>query len=134
MRFFFSGELDVEVVDRYRPVRQKVESRLNSALGTKSYGEAINTIALIPIIVSSQFTEGRKERRLLKRGEKVADYRLFIDHQAFVIAGDQGREQLLVQNLLIAVKDIHRKLKGAFDGQALQEDIRALFPEVSSGS
>ena len=81
MRFFFSGEIDAEVADQYRVIRKEVEVALNDGLGDQDYGGVLNEIGIIPMILGPRFTEGRKERRLVKRAEKTADYRLFIDYE-----------------------------------------------------
>lgn len=130
MRFFFSGELDSSVGDEYRPIRQIVETTLNNALSEESYGESLEEIAVIPIILGPRFIEGRKERRLIKHQEKAADYRLFIDHSAFLNGSKNDRTRLLIENLLTCIEDMARKCKGRFDGQRLTNDIQKLFPEL----
>lgn len=130
MRFFFSGELDAQIADDYRPVRRLVESVLNASLSSKEYGGVINEIAIIPIILGPSFSLNRKERCLVRKGEQAADYRLFIDFEEFRCASEKERVVLLVRNVLEAVGDIQRKLKKSFDGQQLRNDILLLFPEV----
>jgi len=130
MRFFYSGELDEAIFDDYRPIRQHVERVLNEALALRDYGTALEKIAIIPMILGPRFASNRAERRLLKRKDKVADYRLFIDFEAFLKGGETERIRLLVCNTLEAVQDIDRKLKGAFNGKQLCADILSLFPET----
>jgi hypothetical protein len=130
MHFFFSGELDHEVSETYRPVRQRIERVLNEALSSENYGNALEKIAIIPMILSPCFAEGRKERRLLQHKEKAADYRLFIDFLSFANGSVQDRERLLLENVINCIEDIGRKLKGKFDSKRLLCDIRELFPEI----
>jgi len=130
VRFFFSGELDSKIADAYRSTRKQVETTLNEALKSVEYGEAIEEIGIIPIILSAKFAEGHKERRLVKRAAKTADYRLFIDFDSFANGSEEERKHLLVENLLNAVADIDRKLKGSFNGIRLRQDILSLFPEA----
>ena len=117
-------------MDHYRVVRNEVESRLNSALANQSYSEVLEEIGIISMILATSFSKRRKERRLVKHAEKTADYRLFIDFEAFANGSERDRKRLLVENLLASVEDIHRKLRGAFDGARLRKDILRLFPEV----
>jgi hypothetical protein len=131
MEFWFSGELDHQVSDAYREIRKEVEATLNRELGSKDYGPALQKLAIIPIIISKTFGL-RKERRLVRREQKSADYRLFIDFEAFVAGDHHKRVQLLVTNVLLAVQDIDRKLKSQFAGAQLRNDIKALFPEHPS--
>jgi hypothetical protein len=130
VRFFFSGELDSQIANAYRSTREQVETTLNDALTSAEYGAAIEQIGIIPIILSAKFAVGRKERRLVKRAEKVADYRLFIDFDSFANGSEEERKLLLIENLLNAVTDIERKLKSSFNGARLRQDILALFPEA----
>ena len=130
MRFFFSGELDAEIADQYRVIRQEVEAALNDGLGDQDYGGVLNEIGIIPMILGPRFSEGRKERRLVKRDEKTADYRLFIDYKEWTAGSHSDRKRLLLENVLACVEDIDRKLKGGFHGKRLSQDIRRLFPEV----
>jgi len=92
VRFFFSGELDSQIADAYRSTRKQVETTLNDALSSAGYGTAIEEIGIIPIILSAKFAAGRKERRLVKRTEKVADYRLFIDFDSFANGSEEERK------------------------------------------
>jgi hypothetical protein len=131
MEFWFSGELDHQVSDAYREIRSEVEATLNRELGSKDYGPALQELAIIPIIISKTFGP-RKERRLVRREQKSADYRLFIDFEAFLAGDYDKRVQLLVTNVLWAVQDIDRKLKSQFAGAQLCNDIKALFPEHPS--
>jgi len=133
MRFFFSGELDSEIADSYRPIRIAMECTLNSALSERSYGDAITEVAIIPMILGPQFCEGRKERRLVKRKEKAADYRLFIDFDAWRSGTPQVQKQLLLENVLVVVDDIGRKMKSDFDSARLRDDIIALQREEANG-
>lgn len=122
-----SGELDAEVADQYRAIRKEVENALNHALGDQDYGDVLNEIGIIPIILGPRFSEGRTERRLVKRAEKTADYRLFIDYKDWA-AGSQGdRKRLLVKNVLACVKDIDRKLKGTSTQNASRRTFVGFF-------
>lgn len=130
MRFWYSGELDEAIFDDYRPIRQHVERVLNEALSSRDYGATLEKIAIVPVIVGPRFAKDRVERRLIKHKEKVADYRLFIDFEAFLKGDETERIRLLVCNTLDAVQDIDRKLKGAFNGKQLCADIHSLFSET----
>jgi hypothetical protein len=131
MEFWFSGELDHQVSDAYREIRKEVEASLNRELASKDYGPALQRLAIIPIITSKTF-HPRKERRLVQREQKSADYRLFIDFEAFLAGDHHKRVQLLVASVLLAVQDIERKLKSQFAGVQLRNDIKALFPSAGA--
>jgi hypothetical protein len=131
VRFFFSGEIDAEVADEFREVRQAVERALHNALGRESYGNALESIGVIPMILGPRSLDRRKERRLVQRAKKSADYRLIIDYAAWCKGSRDDRVQLLVRNLLEAVDDIDRKLKGALDGKQLRQDILKTFASTN---
>jgi hypothetical protein len=130
MRFFFSGEIDADVADEYREVRKAVEKNLNSALSNQSYGSALDSIAIVPILLGPRFSGSQKERRLLQRSKRSADYRLIIDYDAWRAGSRDERDRLLIMNLLEAVDDIARKLKGALDGTRLRLDILKAIQQV----
>jgi hypothetical protein len=106
MRFFFSGELDTLVGDVYRPIRQRVEERLNSFCDGRNYGDAVQEIGIIPIIVRPEWLGDRKERRLFQRRKASADYRTQIDFEKFKSGDDNVRTKLLVKNVVQAILDL----------------------------
>ncbi|GAA3962068.1 Imm44 family immunity protein [Allohahella marinimesophila] len=126
MRFFISGELDSEIAEVFRAIRQQVEKQLNEHLAGQMYGSAIEKIALAPIIRGPRFSPA-SERRLVQHKSKTADYRLVIEYDRFLNGSEQVRRQLLVENLLLAVDDLGRKLGNKFEGQRLAQDISTLF-------
>jgi hypothetical protein len=127
MKFFLSGELDVEIRDAWAPVRQYVEARLNASLSDKEYGSAICSIGIIPMILRPEWQSARKERRLFQRKQRGADYRTAIDFEQFRSGSERVRRRLLVRNIIEAIEDLQRKAGRAFHGHALVEDILALF-------
>src|SRR5512139_1870313 len=127
MHFFISGEIDSEIGELFTPIMIEIETILNTNLGNKSYSPELDDISLIPIILGPRFPD-HKERRLLKRKAKGADYRLHIDFNSFLNGSDQDRKILLVKNLLDAIADIKSKLKGGLDSESLKNDIFLLFP------
>jgi len=126
MNFFISGELDAEIAEVFRPIRQDVEKLLNENLGSHVYGSALEKISLIPIIVGPMFMP-RPERRLIKHKSKVADYRIVVEYELFLKGSAETRKELLIENLLSAVADISKKLGNNFEGQRLYQDIINLF-------
>lgn len=123
MKFFISAELYKDVGDLYSTTRKKINSLLNEELKNKNYGEALNEIGIIPIIMPKEHLLDRKERKLFQRKIKDADYRLYIDYDKFLNGSDKDRELLLIDNIFKAIKDLERKAKGDFDGKSLIKDI-----------
>lgn len=50
MKFFMSGEIDVQLGDQYRLVRNEVEAKLKT-LERNDYSSEFKNIGIIPIIV-----------------------------------------------------------------------------------
>jgi len=132
MKFWFSGEVDSRAANTFRTIRKELEARLNAELADRDYGSAIEKFAIIPMLLGPEFAEGRPERRLVKRKERVADYRLSIDFDAWQAGSDLDRTLLLVENVLKSIRDIGRKLPGSFRAVELEEDIRRMFPEIAN--
>jgi hypothetical protein len=134
MKFSFSGELsDLQkedlIPDKYSKVRHKISDVLNQKLHHKHYGEAIDKIFLAPMILQNDnsFFQQKKERKLIKHKERVADFRLRIDYLKFASSDDTTREKLLLKNVIDAVRIIQKRLKKHFNGEELERDILSLW-------
>src|SRR5947208_3702951 len=123
MRFFIAGEVDTAVADAWRESSRPVEVRLNAALAERQYGPAIQSIGIIPMILRPEWQHGRPERKLLRGKDRDADYRTIIDFEAFRQGSAEARERLIVANIVDAVRDLNRKARGTFNGEALVADI-----------
>lgn len=133
MKFWFSGELDHRISDAYRPVRKRIEARLNALCQNRNYGDLITEIAIIPMILGPEFRSGRKERRLWQRQQKSADYRTIIDFAAFQNGDEAERERLLVENTVDAIRDLQRKAGASFLGELLISEILTEFGSWPEG-
>jgi hypothetical protein len=127
MTFFFSGELDHRIYEAYRPARTCVEGRLNALCQGRDYGEAVTKIAIVPMILGSEFLEGKSERRLWQRKQRTADYRTIIDFEKFKTANEAERERLLLMNTVAAIQDLQKKVGKHFRGDDLLADISTEF-------
>jgi hypothetical protein len=123
MKFFFSGELDADVADVYRPIRRSVERALIEGLASRDYGPAVREIAIIPMILRPEYLVHFRERRLLKRREAVADYRTTIEFGRFLEGDERERTRLLTRNLVEAITDLTRKVGKTFEGDRLIADV-----------
>jgi len=77
MKFWFSGELDHRIGDAYRPIRARVEVKLNRMCEGPDYGDAVTKIAITPMIricraAAKLFTVGC--------GNEIR-YASFVDHE-----------------------------------------------------
>ncbi|MDI7197234.1 Imm44 family immunity protein [Leptospira santarosai] len=130
MRFFISVEIDGSsgdnIVNQFRKTRTYVETTLNTNLSTANDGTDIKEIAIIPIIVPLEMHKERKERRLFKRKEKIADYRLYIDFDLFKTASEVQAIDLLLKNILDSIRHLAKKTKN-FNADAIEKDILRIF-------
>ena len=134
MRFFIAGEVDTAVAEAWRESARPIERRLNAALAERDYGPAIQSIGIIPMIFRPEWQQGRPERRLFRRKDRDADYRTIIDFAAFRQASAQVRERLIVANIVDAVRDLNRKARGKFSGEALVADVLEVFGYTTAPS
>jgi hypothetical protein len=132
MKFWFSGEIDVDIANSYRRVSNALEVRLNTLCAGRDYGDVIQKIAIIPMILSPKFQIGRKERRLWQHKTGSADYRLIIDFEQFKSGNDAVRQRLLLENTVHTIRDLERKVGKGFAGEALIKDIKAEFGDFEN--
>ncbi len=134
-----TGFISDDVMHSFCSIQRDIESRLNQLLANHNYGDVISDLGIIPTMyprsmLDAQIAEGRpvKERKLLRKGD--VDYRLFIDHSAFVAGSEDQRKLLQLDNVIRVVQDLKRRVKNGFDGDALERDIRQEFGLPASGS
>ena len=127
MKFFLSGELDVQIGRLWSRTSNRVERKLNRFFLDQDYGSAIKSIAIIPVIMRPEWQADFPERRLFQRKKFAADYRTWIDFERVRSGSDELREKLLLANIIEAVSDLKRKAGAAFDGERLIEDLLKLF-------
>jgi Immunity protein 44 len=130
-----SGEIGFfpdDARNAFRVLILEIEEKVGSLLKKNDYGEAIATLGIIPTIypqwmLDKQKSVGReiKERRLLRHGD--ADYRLFINHDAFVTGTLEERRKLLQQNVLTVVHEVGQRVKEGFDAERLEKEIKKEF-------
>jgi hypothetical protein len=130
MNLFLSGEIDIEVDRAFSEVRKEIDSKLIS-LKDKDYGNELQSIGIIPIIVnlSPEYEEAGffKERMLFKRKQKSADYRLRIDFGKFINGDYNTRRLLLAKNIIDSIRSLGTKAKKDFDAISLEKDILDLL-------
>jgi hypothetical protein len=82
-------------------------------MANNNYGDGVTDLGIIPTVypqwmLDKQKSVGKeiKERRLLRKGD--ADYRLFINHEAFVNGSTDERRKLVIENVL-TVQDLMQR-------------------------
>jgi hypothetical protein len=130
-----SGEIGFfpdDARNAFRILILEIEEKVASLLKKNDYGEAIANLGIIPTIypqwmLDKQKNIGReiKERRSLRHGD--VDYRLFINHEAFVTGTVVERRNLLLQNVLTVVHEVGQRVKEGFYAERLEKDIKKEF-------
>ncbi len=131
MKIFISGELDKPVCDSFLVIRDKIEDTLK-ILNNRSYGSEILDICIVPIIATQSSLDAGffKERQLLHRRDKSADYRFRINIEKFLNGDDETKRLLIIKVIIVSVRELGRKAKRDFDAMVLEEDILTVL-EVS---
>ena len=131
MKFFLSGEIDESVSMQFQDARSVVQVKLEKFLRDRSYGNEVNELNIIPIIVDlpEEMDEQGwyKERKLFKRATHSSDFRLRINHQDFLNGNDKQRICLLVENIITAIDILSTRAKKDFDHANLKKDILSMF-------
>ena len=123
-----SAEVDVSIHDVFSKFQNQIKKKLQELLAQNYDSNAIEKIAIIPTIMSPKFAGFlTKERKLFSWKRKTADIRLKIDYQKFIEADDEEKKQLILQNILEAIRIVKAKVKKGFDGDRLEADIKKLF-------
>lgn len=129
MDFFMGAELSGGLSDDTIQLIKNVEKQIKR-LEKNNYGGNIHDIGIIPIIIelSPELEEQGffKERRLVRRKQGEADYRLRIDYVKFYKLDDLRKNLLIIKNVIDSIRDIGRKVK-EFNASKFEEDILALF-------
>jgi hypothetical protein len=88
-----------DIAEAYRCVRNAMEAAINERLAKEEFSGRVTQWALIPIIVTGEFREFFPEiaNRRIRKG--VAEFRLVVDHAAFLSGDDQQRRKLLIEML-----------------------------------
>lgn len=126
MHFFLSSETYGMASSFLHPIEIEFSERLLS-LEETSYGEELTSIAIIAIILPSEFYSdgGYKERRLFHRKTRDADIRLRIDYHSFVYAKPPRRRELYAENVINSILTLKKKVSSAFQFDRLLSDVAA---------
>lgn len=130
MKFFMSSEVDVDISEDFRIVRNEVEQKIK-LLESKNYGDNIVELSIIPIVVNltPELEEAGffKERVKYSKKNKETDIRLRINHTAFKEADKETQKLMVISNVIQSIKALHLKVKTGFDAFSLEKDILELF-------
>lgn len=134
MDFFMSSESDGRYdnfEESLRITSNEVELQIKNFVKDKSYGNEIQDLSIIPIII--KFDENMekegwfKERILFKKAKNQGDIRLRVNYDKFVKGDDNTKKLLLIDNVIKSIRELSKKIKSGFNAKQLEYDILKLF-------
>ncbi|MED4229380.1 Imm44 family immunity protein [Neobacillus cucumis] len=130
MDIFLSGEIDKDVDEAFVEIRKDIGEKIK-VLRTNEYGSELTSISIIPIIINItpelEAAGFFKERKLFKRKEKDADYRLRVNFENFFKSDRYTQKLMIVKNIIECIRSLSTKAKNDFDASSLERDILQLF-------
>ena len=128
MNFFISGEVNAAVGKDFMNLVREIDKKL-LPLKQKNYGEAVEKIDIIPIVVliTPEYEHFYKERKLFSKKNKDADIRLRIDYEKFLNGDIETRRILILKNIIDSIRIVGMKAKKDFDAITLEKDVLEIF-------
>ena len=135
IRFGITPKVDREAVIRaYEPLHKKINAALDNLIQRKNeYGNAVESIFLVPEIVSSDYVPARGHSvRKFDNEIKAASYRFPIDLQSFLNGDANVRIQLITENIVASIKDLQKSQPVDFDADTLIRDVKHELSKLQS--
>lgn len=130
MKIIITAEIDSQVRNDFQTIRKEILEKIRP-LEDKEYG--LDKISIIPIIanITPELEEAGffKERKLIKKKEKLADIRLRIDFNKFKDGDMKTKKNLIIRNIIESIQVIGAKMKKEFNAEMFERDILS-FLEV----
>lgn len=130
MELWMSGEIQSDVGDAYSRASNLVEKAVNKCIKDNDYGEGLREWAYIAIIRakdSPSYGEIAKYRKRLKEVE----FRLKIDHAAFLSGSTEDHVRLISQSLLRSLKTMPEIGVAKVDLDRLAKDVSRCLSELN---
>lgn len=109
MQLWIAGEINHDVGDAFRAARKVVETAFNEHYGATGYGASVAKWAYIAMI-SPPGTGFEEEINRYDKRDRCLEFRLRIDHGAFLAANTRAREGMIVSALrrsLVLAEGMH---------------------------
>lgn len=99
MKFWMSGEVDVDLNGSERTVRNKIQLAMIEALSGASIDKGIERWSFVSIILSERFLVGMPEILRKNSRRKELEFRLHVTHAEFKDANDQKQISMILNAL-----------------------------------
>ena len=121
MKLWIGAELDADVADAFREVRNRVEKAVNAVIASKDFELPLNGWDCIAIVRGD---DSFAERVRYSPRTREMDFRLRIDHSAFSTATPRERKSMLFSMLRRSLALLPKKLPSAKRLHELESDLR----------
>lgn len=126
MKVWMSGEVQADISDAYRNVRNRVEASLNLALNELSYGAGLQEWDFIAIIRNDDSPMEYGEVNRYDSRNKSCEFRLKINHAQFKTGNTQTRTSMLCDGLLRSLSMLESMNVPDLDVSSLRRDFLAI--------
>ena len=101
---------------------------ISKCIDIKLYTDSIDTIGITPIIapISVLNSEGHREVSFISLAYRMANISLVSDYYSFCNADIDVKKHIIIENVLLSLKVIKKKLKNNFDYERIEQDIKEL--------
>lgn len=133
MKFLISSEVYKEVGEKVRRVfHLSMEKLIKENFLNKSYGGGIETWGYIPIVMPADLLPQQffQEIKKYRKNKKEVEFRLKIDYDKFLTAGEREVSKMIAESMLRSV-DIAEAEFGIkdFDFASFRNDLKSYFKE-----
>ena len=109
MEFFLSQEGEAPACCYLSKIQKGIRTELK-VLEKKEYGNALNDISIITILVSENYKDSFSERILFQKQQRGADIRLKLDYKTFVRATWDERERMYKEHILSSIESVRNRV------------------------
>ena len=127
MKLWMTSEVQIDVADKLRALRNEIEEVVNERIKDKSYGEGLVEWAHFFVIMLNGTFYDDVVKHWVKR--KEYETRLHIDHSEFLKASEKKAMRMLCESLVESLEKMNPKKFPKFDRDALLSDFKAICKE-----
>lgn len=103
-------------------------SFISRNIDVTKYTEYLDTIGIVPVIAPIDAIDDIKQRedRRVSTTYRMASISLLSDYDTYHSSDLVGKRQIILDNILKSLKEVKRRLKGKFDYEQIEQDIKKL--------
>ena len=125
MKIWLSSEMESDVADDCRVLRNEIEKKINENFQKKSiFSLGVDKLALIFIILGPNSGLDYSEIKKYRKKKKEVEFRLKVDHSTFLNSNLEAKRKMLLQTLLRAVRLIPDLNVENFDVEIFEDAVK----------